>query len=108
MGTTHFLGDVQSNDASVLLGYATGYKLARGSGVATDSLAVVTGLTTIVAFSVTQRGSTGTTINAGVALQGSVSGGTLTIKRYKHTGVASPTLVAATVAGSVDWVAIGT
>ena len=89
-------------------GYASGYKLARGSQAATASAAVTTGLTTIVGFALGAYGDTATKMNAAVAISGAVSSGTLTIYRWKHTAPSTATLTAASTAGTVEWLAVGT
>jgi hypothetical protein len=89
-------------------GVAAGYKVARGTVSATASAAITTGLTTILGFALSVNGATATLINAAPALSGSISGGTLTVYRWKHTGPSTATLVAATTGGSVAWVAVGT
>lgn len=89
-------------------GVAGGYALARGNVVATASMAVVTGLASITGFALARVGNTGTKANAAVSVTGAVSGGTLTVKRWKITAPSTATLIAATTNGTVSWVAVGT
>lgn len=105
--TTH-VNDAQGVLSAVVTGSSTANKLLGGSSAATGSVAIATGLTTILGFAVSPVAATASTANAGVVLTATASGGTLTIRRWKHTGVASPTLVTATVAGTVSWIAVGT
>jgi hypothetical protein len=86
-------------------GVAAGYKAARGVAAVTGSLAVTTGLTSIVAATAT--------LNEDAALTGTVvsatfSAGTLTIKVWKPTASGDCTPIAATAAKSVCWTAVGT
>jgi len=92
----------------VTTGVAAGYKVARGTVSATASKAVATGLTTILGFALSVNGATATLVNAAPQLSGAISGGTLTVYRWKHTGPSTATLIAATTGGSVAWVAVGT
>jgi hypothetical protein len=88
-------------------GLAAGYKLARGSVAATANKAVATGLSSIVGFALAPVAETATKGNLAVLISGKVSGGTLTVYRWKHTGPSTSTLVAATSAGTIDWLAVG-
>lgn len=92
----------------VVQGIAAGYKLARGTQIATASKAIATGLTTITGYAVSAIGNTATKANAAVAVSAAASSGTLTVYRWKHTGATTVTLLAATAAGTVSYVAIGT
>jgi hypothetical protein len=106
--TNRLLRPADLASARMVAGMASGYKLARGSVAATASKAVTTGLSTIVGFAATLVANTATKINQARAVSATASSGTLTIKRWKHTGPSTATLVAATVAGTVEWVAVGT
>lgn len=106
--TTHFSTDVQVDSTSVILGIAAGYKIARGTQVATASAAIATGLTTITGYAVSPIAATATTANAGVVVSAKASSGTLTAYRWKHTNASTTTLVAATTAGTISWIAVGT
>lgn len=87
-------------------GIASGYKIARGIQAATASAAINTGLASIVAWAVSAYADTATKINTGMP-SAKKSGATLTIYRWKHTGPSTCTRVAATVAGTVEWIAVG-
>lgn len=89
-------------------GYAAGYKIARGIKVATANGAINTGLASIVAFAVCAFADTATKINVARAITAKKSGATLTVYRWKHTAPSTCTLTAATTAGTVDWMAVGT
>lgn len=89
-------------------GVASGYAVARGTQIATSTAAITTGLTTITGFAVSGVGGTATKANAAVCCTAAASSGTLTVKRYKITAPSTATLVAATTAGTVSWVAVGT
>lgn len=104
--TTTTLNDVSM--ANFTRGVASGYAIARGTQAATASAAIATGLTTITGFAITGVGATATKMNAARAFSGATSSGTLTAYRWKHTGASTATLVAATTAGTVAWVAVGT
>lgn len=94
-----------------IYGSDTGYKVSRGQSIGTANLTGATGLTTIVGFAIAPLGITGTKINQARvcnAAPQATTPGTLAIKRWKHQGATTATLVAATVAGTVVWVAVGT
>lgn len=103
-----FRGALDRNGNGVVVGAADGYAVARGTTAATATAAITTGLTTITGYAVSGVGGTATKANAAVAVTASASSGTLTAKRWKHTGASTATLVAATTAGTVSWVAVGT
>lgn len=91
-------------------GLAAGYKLARGTLIATATASVATGLSTVVDFAVTARSNTATKANTAVSvsgIKGSIAGA-LKMYRWKHTGPSTATLIAATTAGTLEWVAVGT
>lgn len=100
--------DKTSALAAVVAGLAAGYKLARGSVAATASAVVATGLTTITGFAVTPLADTATKANTCALATGSASGGNLTLKRWKATNASTTTLIAATTAGTLSWIAVGT
>jgi hypothetical protein len=93
-------------------GVAADYVVARG--VATfpagtpASQAITTGLTTITGYSATVESSIAAEVNKCVHISGTRSSGTLTLYRWKVTGPSTATLIAATAAGTVSWVAVGT
>ena len=97
-----------STVANAVKGVAGSYAIARGNVVATASMAVVKGLSTITGFALARVGNTGTKANAAVSVTGSASSGTLTVKRWKITAPSTATLIAATANGTVSWVAVGT
>lgn len=97
--------------AGLVQGHAVGYAIARGETIAvTASLGVTTGLSTVVGFAVSAVGDTATKANAAIAVTGKLNAtaGQLDLYRWKHTGASTVTLVAATTAGTVSWVAVGT
>jgi hypothetical protein len=99
------------NINNAVVGVGAAYKLARGTAVGTANLTAATGLTTITGYAVSPVGTTGTAANAAVHIMAKPQAstpGTLAIKRKKHTGPSTATLVAATVVGTVSWVAVGT
>jgi hypothetical protein len=79
-------------------GVAAGYKLARGSSVATATLLVDTGLSTVVNFAVSPGVATAGAINKGVIVsaKAAATAGKINIYRWKHTAATTSTLVAAT------------
>jgi hypothetical protein len=105
--TTH-VQDTTGNIVEVLTGVLGNSKIASGTPAVTGSLAVTTGLTTILGFSVAPYAATASTANAGCSVSASVAAGVLTIRRWKHTGATTTTLITATAAGTVTWVAVGT
>lgn len=117
MGTTN-LSDLAVDSLSVnsvamsaiVQGAAAGYKLARGTQAATASKAISTGLTTVVAAIAAPYAATATAINKAVAVSVKLAAtaGQISVYRWKHTGASTTTLVAATQAGTVHWVAVGT
>lgn len=94
----------------LIQGVAAGYKVARGSLTATATASFSTGLTTVVHAVVTARAASAANINKAVAVSWDkgVVAGYMKVYRWKHKGVGSPTLIAATSNGILDWVAIGT
>lgn len=90
-------------------GLAAGYKLARGFAVCTASTIITTGLTTITGYAVTPTAcDTATKANYAALVSAKVASGTITAYRWKHTGASTPTLVAASTAGNLAWIAVGT
>lgn len=89
----------------------TAMKFARGVATGTANLSAATGLATIVGYAVSPVGITGTAAQAAAFVSAkpqATTPGTLAIKRKKVTGPSTNTLVAATVVGSVSWIAVGT
>lgn len=97
--------------ASGVLGVGAGYAVARGLKTGTATPKITTGLGTVVAFAVTSVGITATAANAcaniTAKLQASTPGG-IAAYRWKVTAPSTATLVAASVAGTLSWVAVGT
>lgn len=94
-------------------GYASGYRIARGSETVTGTLAagstIDTGLTTVVAFAALDVAADATAANKIIKTSiFSIDGGTVIYRRWKHSGASTPTLVAATDAGVFKWIAVGT
>jgi hypothetical protein len=91
-------------------GLAAGYKLARGTLIATATASVATGLSTVVDFAVTARADTATKANTASCVtgkKGSIAGA-LKMWRWKITAPSTATLIAATTAGTLEWIAVGT
>lgn len=95
---------------ALVQGVAAGYKLARGSKVVTATASIATGLTTIVGFAITDRANTAAKANYAPHVSGKIGSiaGALKFWRWKHTSAGTTTLVAATSAGTLDWLAVGT
>lgn len=97
---------------NVAIGVAGAYKIARGETALDGSnpTAVATGLTSVVAFTATLKGTAAPGDSTSV-LSADISGATVNVYAWKHTtGGASgnPTLVASTGTESFYWIAIGT
>lgn len=98
-----------------VVGVGASYKVARGVSAITGSGDVVTGLTTIVSVTVTpQDDLDGDSLAGCSATIGDQAGtpvaGSVTIKCWKVTtggAAGNPTLIAATAAKSVNWIAVG-
>jgi NAD(P)-dependent dehydrogenase (short-subunit alcohol dehydrogenase family) len=88
---------------------AAGYKVARGETALDGSnpTPVATGLTTIVAATLSLKGSGAPGVGTS-ALTYDTSGGTLNIYAWKVTSNANPTLIASTGTETVGWFAVGT
>jgi hypothetical protein len=91
-------------------GVAAGYKMARGTSVSTASELVTTGLATVVGFVVAPVGATATVLNlaSAASAKAAATAGKLNVYRWVCTSADTPTLIAATTAGTVGWLAIGT
>lgn len=92
------------------VGVAGAYKIARGTQIATATALVTTGLSTVVAFAVSPIAASTTTIRAAAWASGkaAATAGKLNVYRWKHTGATTVTPVAASAAGTVSWIAVGT
>lgn len=90
-------------------GVAAGYKVARGETALDGSnpTPVATGLTTIVAATLSLKGSGAPGVGTS-ALTYDTSGGTLNIYAWKVTSNANPTLIDSTGTETVGWFAVGT
>jgi hypothetical protein len=89
-------------------GVARSYKIARGTVAATASKVIATGLTAVVTYALSMRSSRATTANYASAVTGYFAAANLTAYRWKHKSATNSTLVAATSAGTLDWIAVGT
>ncbi len=93
-----------------------GLKIARGVSAVTGTLTVVTGLATVVAVIATAQDDLDGDALAGVSATignqaGAPAAGSVILKAWKVTtggAAGNPTLIAATAAKSVNWIAIGT
>lgn len=104
------LFDSAENDCKAIVsGVAVGYKVARGETALDGSnpTPVATGLTTVVGFVATLKGTAAPGDNTSV-LTADISGATVNVYAWKNTGGTDPTLVASTGTESFYWIAIGT
>lgn len=100
----------------VTAGVAAGYKIARGVSSITGTGTVVTGLATVVAVVAVAQSDLDGDALAGVSATigdqaGTPAAGSVIIKAWKVTtggAAGNPTLIAATDAKDINWVAIGT
>ena len=94
---------------NVAIGAAAGYKVARGETAldASNPTPVATGLTTVVAFSATLKGTAAPGVGTSV-LTAVISGTDVNVYAWKVTSSADTTLVASTGTESFYWVAVGT
>lgn len=92
-----------------VVGVAAGYKIARGEAALDGSnpTPVATGLTTVVAFVATLKGSAAPGIGTSV-LTAVISGATGNVYAWKVTDATDPTLIASTGTESFYWIAVGT
>lgn len=92
-----------------VIGVAAGYKIARGETALDGSnpTPVSTGLTTVIAFVATLKGSAAPGVGTSV-LTAVISGATGNVYAWKPTSNADPTLVASTGTESFYWIAVGT
>ncbi len=92
-----------------VVGVAGGYKIARGE-TALDGgnpTPVATGLTTVVAFVATLKGTAAPGVSTSV-LTADISGAAGNVYAWKPTSSSNPTLIASTGTESFGWIAIGT
>lgn len=100
---------------SRILGAGNNYKLARGVSAVTGTATVATGLTTVVAVVATAQDDLDGDALAGVSATigdqaGTPAAGSVILKCWKVTtggAAGNPTLIAATAAKNVNWIAIG-
>ena len=92
-----------------VVGVAGGYKIARGETALDGSnpTPVATGLTTVVAFVATLKGTATPGVSTSV-LTYDISGATVNVYAWKPTSTSVPTLIASTGTESFGWIAIGT
>lgn len=110
MGKTAFPNGITvEGGANPLVGAADGYKIARGETALDGSnpTPVATGLTTVIAFVATLKGSVAPGLNTSV-LTADISGATVNVYAWKPTSATNPTLIASTGTESFYWMAIGT
>jgi len=90
-------------------GVAGGYKIARGEAALDggNPTPVATGLTTVVAFVATLKGTAAPGDSTSV-LTADISGATVSVYAWKNTSGSDPTLVASTGTESFYWIAVGT
>lgn len=93
-------------------GVGAGYRIARGVTALDGSnpTPVVTGLTTVVAATVTLEGSSAPGVGTSVLTIASTNyaTGALAVYAWKPTSNADPTLVASTGTENFEWIAVGT
>ena len=92
-----------------VVGVAASYKIARGE-TALDGgnpTPVATGLTTVVAFVATLKGTAAPGVGTSV-LTYDISGATVNVYAWKPTSSSNPTLIASTGTESFGWIAVGT
>jgi hypothetical protein len=97
----------------LVAGVAAGYKIARGVAAITGSGTVVTGLATVVAVIATPDSDPDGVALAAVSAQigdqaGAPAAGSVILKAWKVTATGDATLIAATAAKNINWIAIGT
>lgn len=101
---------------SRILGAGNNYKVARGVAAVTGTGTVVTGLTTVVSIIATAVDDLDGDALAGVSATigdqaGTPAAGSVILKAWKVTtggAAGNPTLIAATAAKNINWVAVGT
>ena len=101
--------DVTTALATAPAAVASGYKIARGETALDGSnpTAVATGLTTVVAFVATLKGTAAPGVGTSI-LTANISGATANVYAWKVTGAGDTTLIASTGTESFYWVAVGT
>jgi hypothetical protein len=101
--------DISAALATPVAGVASGYKLARGETALDGSnpTPVTTGLTTIVACTLTIKATAALGDNTSVVSYGT-SSGTMNMYGFKNTGGTDPTLVDSTGTDTIGWICVGT
>ena len=92
-------------------GVAASYKMARGIVAITATLQQATGLTTVVSWAVVPLCAGTTPANDGMTITAETAAstaGSINIQRWVPTANTTNTLIAATTAGTVGWLAVGT
>lgn len=102
--------DVTAILATAPAAVAAGYKVARGETALDGSNAtpVATGLTTVVAFVATLKGSAAPGLGTQKLTAVIDTGGSVNVYAWKPTGAGDCTLIASTGTESFYWVAVGT
>lgn len=106
------ISELDKRYASQASGASGALRIARGVASVTGTATVATGLNTVVAVIATSQSDLdGVTIAAVSATVGNQSGspaaGSVILKCWKATSNSNPTLIAATSAENVNWVAVG-
>ena len=96
-----------NSSATVIKGLASGYKIARGSTSVTGTADITTGLATVVQAVVSLQDDVSLDAIATSVVNGGTAGH-ITAKVWKPTSSSDCTPIAATVAKTVRWIAIGT
>lgn len=110
-GAKFYVGGADVTSAvqgGAVAGIAAGYILARGETALDGSnpTPVVTGLTTVLGFACTLKGSVAPGVGTTTLTQ-VISGGTVNVYGWKPTATGDCTLIASTGTESFDWVAVG-
>ena len=92
---------------NVVIGVAAGYKIARGETSVTGTADIAAGLATVVQVVACLENDVALD-GAWVSVADSATAGNIILKVWKPTGAADCTPIAAAVAKSVRWIAIGT
>lgn len=114
-GTNAVCTGYQAALTNPTVGVGSGYKVARGVAAITGSGDVATGLTTVISVTVTAQDDLDGDSLAGVSgtigdQAGAPAAGSVTIKTWKVTtggAAGNPTMIAATAAKNVNWIAVG-
>lgn len=109
MAKTNFPQGITIEGGAAVAAAVGDYKIARGETALDGSnpTPVATGLTTVVAFAATLKGTAAPGLNTSV-LTANISGATVNVYAWKPTGAGDTTLVASTGTESFYWIAVGT